>query len=82
MYIEKDQSWFYYNRQADVDSLIKSLNPKGIKEKSLIDSIKSKAINFLKLKQSSESEEDMEVEESKISSEACSVFEQGDMNDT
>lgn len=62
IYIRTDQQkWQYLDEEQSFDQLIESLNPKGIREKKLIEGLK-KCKERLKLKKSKKGDVDMSVE--------------------
>jgi len=60
-------SWGYYDEEEEVNNLMAGLNPKGVKEKALIESLK-KILDKLKMKKAkivSNANEEEKNEESK-----------------
>jgi Williams-Beuren syndrome DDT (WSD), D-TOX E motif len=84
MFVKRPEGeWFYYENETEINALFVSLNPKGIREKKLIENSK-KILDKLKVKRArkegeEEDKEQMEIEVAKGQDKL--IFKDGDRQD-
>lgn len=81
MFVKRPEGeWFYYENETEINALFVSLNPKGIREKKLIENSR-KILDKLKVKKAKK-EEESKAEQMEVESEAKGsdklIFKDGD----